>query len=76
MRVTATLIAALCLSSPAIVLAKNEPGERMICKYSHETGTRFRTKTCKTAAQWEEMAENNRANLKEMVDRPQIEIRK
>lgn len=50
--------------------------DRMICKYRQETGTRFKSKTYKTAAQWEEMAEQNRAGLKELVDRPQIEINK
>lgn len=71
--------AALVISmiTPMAAIAKDDgDGQKMICKYRQETGTRFKTKTCKTAAQWEEMAENNRSGLKEMVDRPQIEIRR
>jgi hypothetical protein len=49
-------------------------GDRMVCKYRQETGTRFKKKTCMTAAQWEEMANNHQAGLKETVDRPKILI--
>lgn len=52
--------------------AKAEDDSKMICKYRLQTGTRFKTKTCKTAAQWEELAEQHRNGLKETVDRPQI----
>lgn len=47
-------------------------GEKIVCKHQRKTGTRFTTKVCKTAAQWEKMSEVHRAGLKEMVDRPQI----
>jgi hypothetical protein len=56
--------------------AAAESDEKEICKYRQKTGTRFKSKECRTAKEWEEMAENNRAGLKEMTDRPQIEIRK
>ena len=69
----AALLAPLALSAPA---AANEvqPEQKMICKYRMQTGTRFKTKTCKTAAEWEEIAEANRNALKEAVDRPQIKV--
>lgn len=68
---------AIALLLPVAAAGKDEDaGQKMICKHKQQTGTRFKIRTCMTAAQWEEMAENNRANLKEMVDRPQIEIRK
>lgn len=76
MRSMFALLLPLALAAPAPVTAKDDASERMICKYRQETGTRFKTKVCKTAAQWEEMAEQNRAGLKELVDRPQIEIRR
>lgn len=76
MRSTAALVAILCLQLPLSAADKDDSGDRMICKYRQETGTRFKTKVCKTAAQWEEMAEQNRAGLKELVDRPQIEVNK
>lgn len=48
--------------------------DRLICKHRKKTGTRFTTKTCKTAAQWERMAEEHRAGLRELVDRPQTKL--
>lgn len=68
-------IGALVLGVPALpaaVAAKAGDGDKMICKYRAQTGTRFKTKVCKTAAQWEEMAEQHRAGAKELVDGPQI----
>jgi hypothetical protein len=53
-----------------------DAGEKIICKERRKTGTRFTTKTCKTAAQWEKMSEEHRASAKEMVDRPQIDIQR
>lgn len=50
--------------------------EKAVCKYSANTGTRFKTKACKTAAQWNAKSEADRQALKDMVDRPQIEIRR
>jgi hypothetical protein len=53
-----------------------DAGEKIICKERRKTGTRFTTKTCKTAAQWEKMSEEHRAGAKEMIDRPQIDIQR
>lgn len=62
--------------SPTPALAGNDAqdGGKMICKYRLQTGTRFKTKMCKTAAEWEAVAEANRNGLKEMTDRPQIKV--
>ncbi len=72
------LLSALAVStmSPTPALASNdaEDGGKMICKYRLQTGTRFKTKMCKTAAEWEAVAEANRNGLKEMTDRPQIKV--
>lgn len=76
MRKVAVILVALCLPLPLHAGDKDDSADRMICKYQLQTGTRFKTKVCKTAAQWEEMAEQNRAGLKELVDRPQIEVNK
>ena len=75
MRIFHLCILALALAAPLHAGDKADSAESMICKYRQETGTRFKTKTCRTAAQWEEIAEQNRAGLKDLVDRPQIEIR-
>lgn len=58
----------------ASVQASDESEERMVCKYQMQTGTRFKTKVCKTAAQWEEMAEAHRKGLTDLVNRPQIKV--
>jgi hypothetical protein len=49
-----------------------DAGQKIICKERRKTGTRFTTRTCKTADQWDKMAEEHRASAKEMIDRPQI----
>lgn len=76
MRYMVVGVVALALAAPLHADNKTDSSDRMICKYRQETGTRFRTKICRTAAQWEEMAEQSRAGLKELVDRPQIEVNK
>lgn len=53
-----------------------DPKDRMVCKRTQRTGTRFYDKICKTAGQWEAIAEQHRRNASEMIDRPQIEIRR
>ena len=73
--VSITAFAALLSVAPAAnVHASEKSEERMVCKYQLQTGTRFKTKVCKTAAQWEEMAEAHRKGLNELVDRPQIKV--
>lgn len=49
-----------------------DAGQKIVCKHHRKTGTRFTTKVCKTAAQWDKMSEVHQAGIKEMVDRPQI----
>lgn len=74
--------ASLLPAAPALAFGGSDgalavdPKDKMICKRSQKTGTRFYTQTCKTAAQWDALAEEHKRNLREVVDRPQIEIRK
>lgn len=70
----AILPVAISASANASATQAKPDEDRMICKYRQETGTRFRSKVCKTAAQWDEMAEQHRSGAKELVDRPQILI--
>jgi hypothetical protein len=51
--------------------ANLDPKDRMVCKRTQKTGTRFYTKICKTWGQWEAMAEEQRRGLAEQVNRPQ-----
>lgn len=74
--------AALLPAVPAFAEPENggavaaNPKDKMVCKRAQRTGTRFYNKICKTAGQWEAIAEEHRRNLNETVDRPQIEIRR
>lgn len=70
---------ALGLSTGTASIANSEgpkavSGNKIVCKHRRQTGTRFTKKVCKTEAEWEAMAENHRAGLKELVDRPQIKV--
>jgi len=38
----------------------NESGERVRCEYIRETGTRFRTRVCRTEEEWSRIEENTR----------------
>lgn len=71
---SATATAGVATVAPGEVSAREAAGDKMVCKARKKTGTRVGTKTCRTARHWEEMAEANRAALKETVDRPQIKI--
>lgn len=53
---------------------KAEATDRVICKHRNRTGTRFTSKICKKASDWEKLAEQGRADMKEMVDRPHVPI--
>lgn len=74
-------IAVLAALLPAVptVAGGNEkavvdPKDKIVCKRTQKTGTRFYDKVCKTAAQWELMAEEARRGLSEQVNRPQQNV--
>ncbi len=37
------------------LLTRNKEGNRMVCRYEQPTGSRMRTKVCRTEAQWAEI---------------------
>jgi hypothetical protein len=78
--VVAALALSLPVQSPLHATSEGadaaDAGQKIICKERRKTGTRFTTRTCKTAGQWDKLAEEHRANAKEMIDRPQIETRR
>jgi hypothetical protein len=50
--------------------AERQPaGDRVICKKSAPAGTRFRTETCYTMAEWDKLSETARRDMGEMVFR-------
>ena len=73
-------VAIIALSGSAIAIvqasAPSEDSEKVVCKSSAKTGTRFKSKTCRTRAQWERMAELAKRSYGETQNRPVIEIRK
>ncbi len=58
-------------SAPAWSAKEPRPAdeERVICKKSAPAGTRFRTETCYTAAEWDRLSETTKRNMGEMVFR-------
>ena len=62
------------IAPPSALYAEAKAGKKIVCKHRQRTGTRFKTKMCKTAEQWEEMAEQGRSGIKELVDRPHMPI--
>ena len=56
---------------PGQAPAKQDPN-KIVCKTQAEKGTRFTSKTCKTRAEWDQMAEEHKRAAKELVDRPKV----
>ncbi len=78
---TAVVLGALLQSAPALAEKNSDtavvnPKDRMVCKRTQRTGTRFDTKICKTAGQWDAIAEEHRRNVSELANRPIIETRR
>lgn len=74
--VTASLLGVAPTLAAKDDAAAVNPKDKMVCKRTQRTGTRFQEKMCKTVGQWDAIAEEHRRNLNETVDRPQIEIRR
>jgi uncharacterized membrane protein len=66
----ATGAAAAFASTPAAPAQK----EKLVCREQAKTGSRFTKRECRTAEQWEAMAEQHRRSGKEMIDRPVVPI--
>ena len=69
--------AGIAVAAPAVAddKAKSDRDE-VVCKHQKRTDSRFTTKTCRTRAQWDEMAEQQKRDYAETRDRPVIETRK
>lgn len=72
---TALVASGLALSAlPAAASAKEEaaanPSDRVVCKYRPQTGTRFKTKICKSAGEWDRIAEESRRAASETINAP------
>ena len=77
MRVLAVSLAVLGLSiSPQAAAADKKAGidkkERMVCRTLTMTGSRFEKRVCKTAGQWEKIAQGHNDEYREQLARPVI----
>lgn len=66
--------------APATPAASETPAKpdtsRLVCRRDSQPNTRFKTKVCKTAAEWEARAEAARQAFAEEQQRPMINIGK
>jgi len=65
-------------SGDITVTARDQEAEEqvVVCKYQANTGTRFKTKNCRTKLQWEQLRIQQQRDAKEMFDRPTVETRR
>ena len=68
-------IAPALAQPPAADGATAAAGEKRICKTRPQTGTRFKKQTCRTAAEWEKIAEDSRRAAAEQINRGIVETR-
>jgi hypothetical protein len=71
------VVMALALATPSAAqlsptATAPDSSDRMVCKSEIRTGTRFKTRNCKTWREWEAIREAHRRAAKEMIDRPVI----
>ena len=66
-------VSALLVAVPATpaLFAQGGPkarsGDRMVCKARAKTGTRFPSRTCRSASEWAEMEEQHKRSAAEML---------
>lgn len=75
---TASLTLSTAVSGQTAVAAAKRSAEdnQVICKREKKQNSRFEDKTCRTRLQWEQLRLENQRNLKEMIDRPEIETQR
>lgn len=74
MRVIALAAVAALMASPLFAETEQPAKDpnKIICKSKAKTGTRFPTKTCRTRAEWEQIAEAAKRDAKDVLDQPII----
>ena len=63
-------------ADPNIVVQGQKYEKRVVCRYEQNTGTRFPTRTCHTAKEWDDIREAQIRAAHEMFDRAVIETRR
>jgi hypothetical protein len=49
---------------------------QVVCKQTAKTNTRFAKRTCRTRAEWEQIAEQNRRDAEDMINKPGFDGRR
>lgn len=57
--------------TPAPTAGRSDP-DRMICKKVSKPGSRFTTKTCRTLAEWEQLAKDARTVTRDIQSGPNL----
>ena len=68
----ATTLAVPAAANDADKQAKEAKKDRVVCRTTMITGSRFEQRTCKTAAQWEEQAEKHKDRWREELSKPVV----
>lgn len=64
-----------CISAPAVAAEKKtqiDKTDRVVCRSLIMTGTRFEKRVCKTAGEWEKIAQRHNDEYREQLARPVI----
>jgi hypothetical protein len=70
-------LVAIPASAPAAASAEAAgASDKLVCKLKPRTGTRFPSKTCRTTAEWDQIAEQNKRDAADMTNRPVLETRR
>lgn len=49
---------------------------QVVCKQTAKTNTRFAKRTCRTRAEWDQIAEQNRRDAEDMINKPGFDSRR
>jgi len=71
----ALAVAALTAGSYAFSQPALSDDQRIICKQTPKSGSRFMRRLCGTKAEWERMTEQHKRAYSEIQNRPTIELR-
>jgi hypothetical protein len=57
-------------------LAADDQSQKMVCRSQASTGTRFKSRNCKSRAEWDAIREQSLRDAAEQINRPVVETRR
>lgn len=65
-------------TTPIVVEAERlrQNPTQVVCKQTAKTNTRFAKRTCRTRAEWDQIAEQNRRDAEDMINKPGFDSRR